>query len=63
MYTWVEEGGVVKGMRKVLEERGLWRPGKKLKPDTLLTLYVIPHSNIATIHHSGTLRERTTPRS
>ena len=23
------------GMRKVLEERGLWGPGKKLKPDTL----------------------------
>jgi hypothetical protein len=35
LYTWVRGRKVAKGMRKVLEERGLWRPGKKLKPDTL----------------------------
>ena len=34
MYTWVRGRKVAKGMRKVLEERGLWRPGKTLKPDT-----------------------------
>ena len=35
MHTWVQGRKVAKGMRKVLEERGLWRPGKKLKIDTL----------------------------
>ena len=35
MYTWVRGRKVAKGMRKVLEERGLWRPGKKPKLDTL----------------------------
>ena len=34
MYTWVRGRKVAKGVRKVLEERGLWRPGKTLKPDT-----------------------------
>ena len=33
-HTWVRGRKAAKGMRKVLEERGLWRPGKKLKPDT-----------------------------
>ena len=35
MYTWARGRKVAKGMREVLEERGLWRPGKALKPDTL----------------------------
>ena len=35
VYTWVRGRKVAKGMRKVLEERGLWRPGKKFKLDTL----------------------------
>ena len=35
MHTWVQGRKVAKGMRKVLEERTLWRPGKKLKLDTL----------------------------
>ena len=35
MHTWVQGRKVAKGMRKVHEERGLWRPGKKLKVDTL----------------------------
>ena len=36
MYTWVRRRKVAKDMRKVLKERGPWRPGKKLKLDTLL---------------------------
>ena len=32
MHTWVRGRKVAKGMQKILEERGLWRPSKKLKP-------------------------------
>ena len=35
MHTWVRGRKVAKGMRNVLEERGLWKPDKGLKPDTL----------------------------
>ena len=35
MHTWVQGRKVAKGIQKVLEERGLWGHGKKLKLDTL----------------------------